>query len=272
MGTTLNPFTGKIGPSASAIQFNPLAGEFQFSGGSNLIKFDPASGQFEFKGSSDPLAGIQFAIRLERYVGLYQDEACTIPCTADFDLVAAWRDELSGSEYTFIQPDPDKRPFFIAGAPSFDGIDDSLYCLTIALGISQALGVTAFEASADYVVWEGFPAGQTDCYWRFSGDGAGYFSMFLTGRVNGFPAVMPSSGLHVCSLTADAAAYTAWTDGVLAGTALLPALALGNAQMRIGAPVTESTVFQSGPVNGIWITDDFAARATIEAFAATLNV
>jgi hypothetical protein len=34
MGTTINPFTGKIGPSASAIQFNPLAGEFQFTGGS----------------------------------------------------------------------------------------------------------------------------------------------------------------------------------------------------------------------------------------------
>lgn len=86
----------------------------------------------------DPLAGIGFALRLQTHrgdsvpFGLYQDLACTIPATQDWDTVAAWRDEISGSGLVMVQTDPDMRPylFFDGGVPTLrsDGVDDRLGC------------------------------------------------------------------------------------------------------------------------------------------------
>jgi hypothetical protein len=221
---------------------------------------------------NDPLAGIAFQIRLERYVGLYQDVACTIPCTADFDLVAAWRDELSGSGYIFSQADETRRPFFIGGAPVFDGSDDSLLCSTIALGYTQALGVTGYEASNQYVVWDGLGPGDTGCWHRFGGNGNGYLGNFLATRIEDYPTGMPNSGLRTLSISSTALSYEAFVDGVSQGVQAGTVQSLVGASLRIGASLFQGTGFQAGPVNGLWITDNIAARTTIESYAETLNI
>lgn len=85
----------------------------------------------------DPLADISFAIRLQTHrpgsnvpIGLYQDTACTIPSTMDGDPIAAWRDELSDSGITLIQPDAQKQPILVfdGGVPTVvtDNVDDFL--------------------------------------------------------------------------------------------------------------------------------------------------
>lgn len=55
----LNPFTGKIEQTTPPLMFNPLAGGFQFSGGTNRTVFDPSSGGFEFAkaGGTPPFVG-----------------------------------------------------------------------------------------------------------------------------------------------------------------------------------------------------------------------
>lgn len=84
----------------------------------------------------DPLIDFSFFARLQTHfgdnvpLGLYQDTACTIPATQDFDPVAAWRDELSGSNVVFSNSNPDQQPvlLFVGGVPvvAFDGVDDVL--------------------------------------------------------------------------------------------------------------------------------------------------
>lgn len=90
-------------------------------------------------GLVDPIADYAFVVRLQTHVGdnvplgLYQDTACTIPAINDFDPVAAWKDELSGSGFVATQEDPDKQFVltFYDGVPVIesDGIDD---CLSFA--------------------------------------------------------------------------------------------------------------------------------------------
>lgn len=84
----------------------------------------------------DPLADYAFHVRLQTHMGdnvplgMYQDVACTIPAVNDFDPVAAWRDEITGSVILFTNADPDQQPMlrFIGGVPvlATDGLDDVL--------------------------------------------------------------------------------------------------------------------------------------------------
>lgn len=98
----------------------------------------------------DPLAPFPWAVRLQTHIpgsntplGLYQDVACTIPCTMDGDPVAAWRDKLSTSGVIATQSSSQRQPIlvFVGGVPTilFDGVDD---CLVHGLTITGQL--TAF--------------------------------------------------------------------------------------------------------------------------------
>jgi hypothetical protein len=98
------------------------------------------------RGASDPLAGIDFTIRLQTHngdnvpLGLYQDVACTIPAVNEFDPVGAWRDELSDSGRLLITDHTDHQPVlvFVDGVPvvEFDGVDD--YMLTADFNFALA--------------------------------------------------------------------------------------------------------------------------------------
>lgn len=46
-----------------------------------------------------------------------------------------------------------------------------------------------------------------DDYWRFTSNGAGYLGVFRSGRFEGFPSAMPSSGSHLISIHADGTNY-----------------------------------------------------------------
>jgi hypothetical protein len=86
--------------------------------------------------AGDPLEGYDFIARLQFHLGdnvpmgVFQDEARTIPAVNAFDPVCAVRDEITGLGAVFQNTDPDKQPFlnFIGGVPvlSFDGSDDVL--------------------------------------------------------------------------------------------------------------------------------------------------
>lgn len=106
----------------------------------------------------DPLAGFNWAARLQTHIpgsntplGLYQDVACTIPCTMDGDPVAAWRDELSVSGVIAIQVLPQKQPIlaFQSGVPTilYDGVDD--YLLTTATPTCGTMFTGAALAAVD---------------------------------------------------------------------------------------------------------------------------
>lgn len=115
----------------------------------------------------DPLAGLNWAARLQTHIpgsntplGLYQDVACTIPCTMDGDPVAAWRDELSASAVIATQSNSQLQPLLVfdTGIPTilFDGVDDFLASSTPTIsqpnthfvGISElAIGTKAITAS-----------------------------------------------------------------------------------------------------------------------------
>lgn len=77
-----------------------------------------------FQSLTDPLAGIDFLLRLQTHrgdnvpFGLYQDTACTIPATSAGHPIGAWRDEFSGVT-VYTQSDNTKRMVlsFISGVP-----------------------------------------------------------------------------------------------------------------------------------------------------------
>ncbi|MEJ1938245.1 hypothetical protein WDZ92_49255, partial [Nostoc sp. NIES-2111] len=46
-----------------------------------------------------------------------------------------------------------------------------------------------------------------DDYWRFSGNGSGYFGTFRNSRFEGYPSSMPSSGSHLISIHATGSNY-----------------------------------------------------------------
>jgi hypothetical protein len=51
-----------------------------------------------------------------------------------------------------------------------------------------------------------------DDYWRFSNDYNGYFGTFLSSRINGYPANMPSSGSHLVSIHSNSTSYEVLLD------------------------------------------------------------
>jgi hypothetical protein len=57
----------------------------------------------------------------------------------------------------------------------------------------------------------------TDDYWRFANDGNGYIGTFLNGRVNSYPAAMPSFGNHLVSIHASASTYEVILDKISKG-------------------------------------------------------
>ena len=147
---------------------------------------------------SDPLAGIDFTIRLQTHngnnvpLGLYQDVACTVPATQDFDPIAAWRDELSGSGFVVSVPFSDRYPFlfFDNGIPTvqFDGIDDYL---EVDFGTTVPQPATLFCASERTTPFAGGSTVFQDVIDRYKGgnrmaviyQNPGTFSMFAGSAV-----------------------------------------------------------------------------------------
>lgn len=107
----------------------------------------------------DPLAGLNFAVRLQTHngnnvpLGLWQDVAMTIPATQDFDPVAAWSDELSTSGEVLPQEDTNKQFTLIyeGGVPTMgsDGVDDFLASAPLGAALSQPTTIFALAKNTD---------------------------------------------------------------------------------------------------------------------------
>ncbi|MBX3740258.1 MAG: hypothetical protein KF712_04660 [Akkermansiaceae bacterium] len=166
-------------------------------------------------------------------VGLYKDTACTTPATAAGDLIAAWRDEISGSGLVAVQDVSTKRPIlrFASGVPvlEFDGVDDHL-TLTLArpfpfsLSVGAKNNTTGFGGMAGYgpynIAIGNYYDGLTpdNAFWLWSPDrAAGY------GEENSLDLNWHSHIGLIPNGDIDKAAWSMYLDGVRTGSPGTPA-------------------------------------------------
>jgi hypothetical protein len=184
------------------------------------------------RGWIDPLVGISFSLRLQTHrgdgipLGLYQDTACTIPATADGHSVAAWRDEISGSNLVATQSVSTKRPILrlLSGIPTvkFDGVDDFLsvtlprpFPFSLATGAksaSTASGGMSGYGSTALAIGNGFSG--------FAPDGAFWLWGPNSGTTYGETGTIDTSW-HVHKALIESGSNSAWTmvrDGIEVGS------------------------------------------------------
>lgn len=83
--------------------------------------------------------------RCFKTVGLYIDVACTQKATTDGQLIAAWKDELTGSDIVFSQSNSSNRPVlkFIQGKPVLRFIYNQRYLESGSLSITSPISFVA---------------------------------------------------------------------------------------------------------------------------------
>jgi hypothetical protein len=273
MGTTINPFTGKIGGSSSNVRFNPLAGAFQFSGGVNTIKFDPVSGSFVFTGIGgevDPLAGIAYRLRFETTWDkvalrpMWQDVARTIPVTGEGDQVATMGPD--DAEFVPEQSDDSRQgALFLAsdGTPyiDFDGTDDNYPFGTTADPVVYTVLIRSKNATFNSYY------GPVEC---FNTDGTARWGLFEAGQTywhnNPFPVAVRRDGVALVS-PFNCTPVNQWM--VLTVTSNTPAAAAPRSIMQLNnqffgaAELIALIIYDGAPSN--------ADRDTVEAFYETLK-
>jgi PKD repeat protein len=139
-----------------------------------------------------------------------------------FGNVSHWNDK-SGNGNDFVQDSFPLQPqklfsdMFRADAMHFDGNMKSLVDSSI-LSVSNF----AMERTTMIIFWGlngsvpqyGVVATKDGSgYWRFIGDGSGYFQNFRNVRLEGYPATMPTSGIHISSLVVTDSNYEFFMDG-----------------------------------------------------------
>jgi hypothetical protein len=178
------------------------------------------------------LPGLQLWLRADR--GLYQDSALTTPAVADGDPVGGWKDQ-SGQGRHATQATAAARPTLVLGptglggqrALLFDGVDDQLLLGDLSAGFPSAGTLFYLYAQGGgtgrFTVFD-HNNGANNSLTRF--DGAGYFGMWRTARIDTYPAsmgatqivtVVSSSSLYQVyknntAQTAQAASYQAGTN------------------------------------------------------------
>jgi hypothetical protein len=146
-------------------------------------------------------------------------DASQISGLNDGDAVATWND-LSGNGNDVTQATASKKPTYKTGiqnglpAVLFDGVDDFLL-ITKAFGLTSGTLFVVYKSTAgSYCVLRtnNDSAGQ---YFRYAGDGNGYWGVFTTGRIETYPASMP--GANVAAYVVDvssAASKTVHVNGI----------------------------------------------------------
>jgi hypothetical protein len=134
--------------------------------------------------------------------------------------VVAWND-LSTREHHATQPNSNERPALrlnsINTYPTvyFDG-SQRLLVPDVSAGWAGTEGtlVVLFRPAdcAQYTLIHQENGGVSE-YWRYNGNGDGYFGFFCQGRYENYPPAMPSAGIHLLTLIVGAQ-YAAYLDGV----------------------------------------------------------
>jgi hypothetical protein len=206
---------------------------------------------------TDPLAGFNWAARLQTHngngvpLGLWQDDACTIPATQDFDPIGGWTDELSDSGVALTQSDPDKQPFlfFDNGVPTIvpDGVDDYLQGSIAGIAVTN-LTVFALGAISSGAFYElSHNAGVSNACSAMFIDG-GQFRFRITTTDALFLA--PDGAIHSFTGVQATAARSVYLDGTMQNTesssvnmSQVPAfLRMGNLFQFFGYPLNGSMI------------------------------
>jgi hypothetical protein len=110
-----------------------------------------------------------------------------------------------------------------AGRPSvrFDGVDDVLLLGDLSSFFPAAATVfVAYGLNTDtnYAVYDtaGLGGGNLG-FWRWSGDGNGYYCVFRSARLATYPLAAPTTGNHVTTIRSSSSAYEARLEGVSKG-------------------------------------------------------
>ncbi|RYD33658.1 MAG: hypothetical protein EOP87_10615 [Verrucomicrobiaceae bacterium] len=201
---------------------------------------------------ADPLAGMAFSLRLQTHrgdgipLGLYQDVSCTAPAMAEGDLIAAWRDELSGSGLVAVQEVSSKRPTlrFVSGKPvlEFDGSDDFL----IADGVPTISGIIAAAATGMHdssVQSNGRILAMADASGMDWEGGTGYVPALKPGSASGIGvqyaeshASQPASAEEWFTFASRAtgSSIETWKNGANKLTAAVDTTAIASTRLKIG--------------------------------------
>lgn len=110
--------------------------------------------------------------------------------------------------------------------PSFAGSAGSLVVLYALDGTQTMYGLAKMGSAADG-------------YWRYNGDGKGYFDAFRAVRLEGYPASMPSTGVHIASVVSGAS-YIGYIDGA----------SQGSQSANFGVPASGVLFFNNASVDG----------------------
>jgi hypothetical protein len=185
--------------------------------------------------AGDPLADYAFQIRLQTHfgdnvpLGMYQDVACTIPAVNEFDPVAAWRDEITGSVLLLSNANTDQQPMllFIDGKPviTTDGIDDVLIQPISGFQPAYIAARTQFISGSGRVTTQ--PGGGNGGFTSFSGwtaryggsdivlgpPTAGFDSLFIQGGVGTSRTALNGANTPQADNSLPVATWTMGGDG-----------------------------------------------------------
>lgn len=174
--------------------------------------------------SFSPLA-LSPALWLKADAGLYQERtgaSATTPASSDADPVGTWQDQSGNAKHLTAPSDATRPALKLAIAPTglpvvrADGVDDILSVAGLGTGWGSTAGTLVIvmrpngEDIQAAIEFSSSGAG----YWRFDGDGDGYFDTFRNVRLDHLPLAQPTTGTHLFAIRSGATAYEAWRDDV----------------------------------------------------------
>lgn len=154
---------------------------------------------------------------------IWQD-AAQITGLNDGDAVATWSD-ASGNGLDLTAPSVSARPIYktaIFGsqpAVLFDGVDDHLQIASYTFSLTAGTIFAVYRATANSYAVVRVNNDLDGTYWRYAGDGNGYWPLFRVHRLPTYPAAMPGSGVGVYVVDVSTATQKeVWVNGVSKGT------------------------------------------------------
>lgn len=154
---------------------------------------------------------------------IWQD-AAQIAGLNDGDAVSSWADS-SGNGLALTQATGTKQPLYKTGifgsqpAVLFDGVDDELVIASHSFSMTAGTLFAVYKATTGSYGVVRVNNDTAGSYWRFFGDGNGYWGIFYTGRIESYPAAMP--GANVAARVIDVSTSTVkevFVNGVSKGT------------------------------------------------------
>ena len=130
---------------------------------------------------------------------IWQD-AAQITGLSDGSSVATWSD-YSGNGLSLTAPTVSNQPTYktsiIGAQPAllFDGVDDELVISSHTFNLTAGTLFAVYKATTGNYGVVRVNNDTAGSYWRFVGDGNGYWGIFYTSRIEGYPAAMPGSNV-----------------------------------------------------------------------------